>query len=724
MNKNIYTVVALSAVFACTSCNDDFLQDKKNYDNVNADIYDDYEGANGRVNDLYSWCLPNPNSDASYFNNATGTNDEQSKSTEEYAGFSVFVDPENEMDALNGTIVPDYFRNQSNNIQASVYGRIRNINDVIEGIEAGSLSDDKKDELVAQAYFFRAWCYYQLVKWYGGVPLVSTVQEPTESSFTPRSSARECIEFIISDLDVAAQKLASKNWESSNYGRITASAALALKQRVLLLWCSPILNRTNDQSRWTAAYETMKTDMETIRANHQLYTTGSNVNGSDFAGLFSQYTSKEAIFVTLANTVNTGDGQKNNMWEAAIRPKNTTGKGGKTPSSMLINLFPMKDGKLPATLTDNYTNLEKSEIDYDPTYPFIDRDPRFYRTFAFPGFRWAYSGDPTTADVNNPSYDNGTNYELWNYVWYVDKSDAGNVESGNSYGADNLLTSKCGVYIRKRSDDLDVNSSPLYAFDPSASNGGFCYSAAPYIEIRYAECLLNLAEAACGAGHLDEATAQLQKVRERAGYTAANNYGLPTSVSTNQASCMSAILYERQIELAYEGKRFDDARRWLLYDGGAEMSTIEGCPDTWKLTGWGGNTCTWLGVKPLNGQRRETIQYRTADTYGVGGTTFDSDPLVKNGVKRCKAIDLREENISSQLETLKEWYTEHLAFKENKGDARNSNHEDEYMKFYAKYYFLGFSQGTMSDNVNLPQTIGWKDSNNAGANGTFDPLAE
>lgn len=48
---------------------------------------------------------------------------------------------------------------------------------------------------------------------------------------------------------------------------------------------------------------------------------------------------------------------------------------------------------------------------------------------------------------------------------------------------------------------------------------------------------------------------------------------------------MAAILYERQIELAYEGKRFDDLRRWMLFDGGSELA--DGAPASWKLTGWG-----------------------------------------------------------------------------------------------------------------------------------------
>jgi hypothetical protein len=84
------------------------------------------------------------------------------------------------------------------------------------------------------------------------------------------------------------------------------------------------------------------------------------------------------------------------------------------------------------------------------------------------------------------------------------------------------------------------------------------------LEIRYAEVLLNYAEAACGAGEMGVAVEQLKKIRARVGYTSTNNFGLQTNLSSDQSACFAAILYERQIELAYEGKRFDDLRRWML----------------------------------------------------------------------------------------------------------------------------------------------------------------
>lgn len=733
MKKNIplFSLALLTAA-GLSGCDDSFLEEKKNYDNVNVGIYDYYEGCNARVSDVYSWCMPTPNADANWQYSCTGNADIQSKSTEEYSGFSSFVDPETDLHVMNGDIVPDYFHNSANNIQASVWGRIRNINDVIKGISEGGLEQSKKNQLLGQVYFFRAWCYYQLVKWYGGVPIVTGVEEPKEGVPYPRQSAKACIEFMVNDLNTSAEMLNGVTWSGSDWGRITAGAALALKGRVLLLWASPLFNRANDQSRWDEAYRQMSADLQTIQScGFELYKTPGNVNGSDFAAMFSQSgRNPEAVFCVLYNTIQSGDTQKNNNWERSIRPKNATGSG-LNPSAMLVDLFPMADGRRPAT-AGTYTKLPASSIEYQEGYPFLDRDPRFYRTFAFPGVRWAYAGDPTTQEPNNPSYDNGANYELWNYVWYLEADKRDNFENGGNLGGDNLLNNVKGMYVRKRSDDLDVNPSPLYSnWSASATLSGFTYSAAPYIEIRYAEVLLNLAEAAAGANQLSEAEGYLRQIRQRAGYT--GDCGLE-GITADQATCMSAVLYERQIELAYEGKRFDDMRRWLLFDGGAAFATVEGAPQSWTLTGWGGNTCQWLGYKQLNGQRRELIEFRVNDGTSYeglsvkGGSTMADDPLAyeleDQGEKRPAAIDLRKQDLSAECARIRRFYKDYLVRKTHKGDSYDSNHLPRYMNYRAKYYFLGLPQGALNTDKGLQQTIGWDDSNHGGANGTFDPLAE
>lgn len=718
-----YMGYALLAAIATTSCSDDFLREKKNYDNVSVDIYDNFVGANARISDIYAWALPDVNAEANWKYNSTGAADSQAKSTEEYSGFSLFVDPQNPLSVSGGTRVPDYFHNQSNNIQASVWGRIRNINDVIRGIENGSLSEAEKNQLLGQAHFLRAWCYYNLVKWYGGVPIVTVPQDPEVTAVTPRSSAKACVEFICDELDKSAEMLraatTSGGWaSSSDYGRVTSGTALALKGRVLVLWASPMFNRTNETARWEKAYQAIQASIPVLEScGHGLY-QGKAENATAWATMFAVIQNKEAVFTTLYNDQKDGDGQKNNGWEHSIRPANAMGGGGKEASAMLVDLFPMADGKRPP-LSETYSKLETSDLSYDSEFPFMNRDPRFYRTFAFPGVRWTFNGNPQNALNNNP-YE-GSSYELWNYVWYTSANDQGNVESGNSYGADNLLSNKKGIYVRKRSDDADLGTS-LYSFN--AEGNGFKFSSAPYMEIRYAEVLLNYAEAACGAGHMSVAVEQLQKIRERVGYTADNNYGLQADLVSDQAACMAAVLYERQIELAYEGKRFDDLRRWMLYDGGAV--SVPGAPESWKLTGWGGNTCTYLGFKPLNGQRRENMEFRIQDQYGIGGTTFDSDPLKKEGSTapaRPAAVDYRQE-LTAQLEALKNFYSQTLVRKLKKGDARDSDKIDLYIQFQPHYYFLGLSQAAQSNSKALPQTIGWDDYNNNGAAGTFDPLAE
>ncbi len=727
--RNIKFVgVAMLAAVAMTSCSDSFLEEKQNFEQVGPEVYNDIEGVAGRVNDVYQWCLPTPNSRQLWKQPQNGLSDDESKSTEEFSGFGCFVNPQNPMQAEVGN-VPDYFQGQANNIVQSVWGRVRNINDVIAGISGGTLDQATKDKYLGQVYFFRAWCYYLMFKWYGGVPVIDKVVPIEASSFTPRSTSKATYEFICNDLDKAVELLlpytSDGGWtKAEDYGRVTAGTAMAVKGRMMLLWASPLFNRANDEQRWRDAYEYINQSM-TVMAQ-----CGPGTNASTWANMFTTTErNPEAVFIQINNNVADGgapDYSRNNNWENAVRPSNTMGGGGVIPSAMLVDLFPMSDGKVPAS-AGTYTKLEKSGKIYDPELPFMDRDPRFYRTFAFPGVRWAFQGDPTSDQNYNPY--KGGDYILWNYMWYENADDAGNVE-GKSYGADNLFTNGKGFYVRKRSDDADVNKSPCYIFENTGRS--FKRNAAPYIEIRYTEVMLNLAEAACGAGHLDVAVDMLQKIRARVGYTADNNYGLPANLLTDQAACMSAILYERQIEFAYEGQRFDDMRRWMLFDGGAV--TVDGAPASWTLTGWGGNTCTWLGVKPMNDQRRENLEFRLKEPYAVGATKqgprTEVDPLLSGKTpaltvaqRDAYAIDLRKD-ITVEQERLKEFYDTYLVRKLKKGDARTSDKIDLFVKYQPYYYFMGISSGALGNNAGIEQTIGWADTNRGNAAGTFDPLAE
>ena len=750
-NYNYKGAAALLCAALCLgSCSDQFLQDKKSYGSFGAaTIYEDYDGAKTRIDYLYNLLLPVSASGIDYDTPSTGVADIYSKSTEEFAGLSAFVDPETIVDYTN---VQDLIFRETKNV--SPYGRIRECNDIIEGVEGSkSLNEEQKHELLGQAYFFRAWCYYRLVKVYGGVPIIDHVQNPIVGNdggnelVVPRSTTKQCIDFICADLQKAADYLpAAWPYAGEDFGRVTAGTALALKGRTLLLWASPLFNRADDKQRWADAYEANKAAIDKLDESGVFglaYEGNPGVNATNWGKMFVNYTGSdgsksEAVFVTLYNKipwVEASDYHKYNNWEHTVRPKNAMGGGGLTPTSEIVDLFPMADGK----------RAGESAYTYDKQCFFLNRDPRFYRTFAFPGVRWRFTGNPSAnskpAGNNGQVFDypyNGEDYALWNYAWYEDESNEQN-PGKSGFTADGLAGSHTGVYVNKRSDDLDVNETPLYTFNiQAASNGapsGFKQSAAPYMEIRYAEVLLNLAEAACGtgdAGHMNEAYEALKRIRSRVypSELAAKDYGLDASIRSDRARLFSAILYERQLELAYEGKRFDDMRRWMLWDGGQGQEALKA---SWKLTGFGGTTCQYLGVAPLNGTRRHTIEVYTAKF--TAEEKNGSDPLY---TLRPSAINLTRAGLTAELtgnaaEPVKELTDKNVLslvnfYRNNQLTRKDYNADgnsvENVIRFKPNCYFIGFKQNMMQNNTTLEQTVGWTDINRGGADGTFDPLAE
>ena len=748
--KTLRFALAVALLAGLASCSDDFLQEKRDYNKVGTEIYNDFTTAEQRVNYIYTMCRPHTSGDPTNWRWAgmsTGNADDLSKCTEEYSGFGTLVDPQITVNTISGTAAYQFF-GEGGKVQGNPFGVIRSINDCIEGIEAGTLSQAEKDELLGQLYFMRAWRYFALAKWMGGVPVIDHVLLVAPESTTQRSSAKETFEFILNDLRTAAEKLkdcsGAGQWlNGEKYGRVTYSSALALKGRVLMWWCSPLFNRSGDQDRYQKAYEEMKEDLAAItNAGHGLVDASTHT-ALGWADMFNEVAGNiEAIFLTRYNNVAQQQGfdaNFNNSWESGIRPSNCGGSG-KTPSAMIVDMFPMKDGGVPNNSYFATTKLKRSEIQYNENFPFADRDPRFYRTFGFPGIKWPYSGNFMSEGSRAPF--SGNEYELWNYVWYETAAERDNAVSTSQYGADNLLSSVKGMYVSKRSTG-SVNKQLYPAIQPAAGNA-FQLSYASYIEIRYAEVLLNFAEVACGAGKWQEAVPYLQQIRERVGYT--GDCGLNI---TNDASCMAAILYERQIEFAFEGKRFDDMRRWLLFDGGTRFSEIPGAPSTWTLTGWNGDTCAWLGFAKFNGQHRDNMEFRVNDSTkeGLGGKEWKSfdempDPIAKQVIEDGEATDwnsfkawrtqnyavdmngLSSEELYDRLNNnLKVFYTKYLTRKLKPSDLLSDNNTKGEILFKPHYYFYGLNHRAQNESPTLLQTIGWEDAQRGGT-GTFDPLAE
>lgn len=723
ISKIIFVTAYLANIFLWTGCSDEFLEEKTDYSKLTPEIYNDYTGAKMRVQDIYLRLLPNANDGFTYRSPSGGKADIQSQSTEEFAGLSNFVHPD--VFVTTSSNLSDWFH-VSKATSGGPWGEIRNCNDVIEGVSGSTLTDAQKRELLGQVYFFRAWQYYLLVKTYGGVPIIDRVQaadvSDAQNLTVPRSTTKECVEFICGDLDKASEMLPS-NWDGVNFGRVTKGAALALKGRTRLLYASPLFNRADDISRWQQAYDANKEAIDALTAGGfgLAYQGGAGVNAAGWSKMFSDFNSPEAVFVTLYNMVHDDNAAheiyRNNRREQGLRPSNAAGatnNTGMNANALMVDLFPMADGKKPT---------EVGAYNYSPLKFFQNRDPRFYRTFAFPGVTWRFEGNPlnwTGTVPSNAFQGDGLNYVLWNYAWYADADKQTN-EDLPGFGADNLGQNYRGVYVRKRSNDFDMNSptpTRLYRWPSTASEnraGAFGEGAMPHMEIRFAEVLLNYAEAACAIGNTSEAIQVLKDIRARAGYSVAvsgADYGLDVAALADRGKLFGAILYERQIELAYEGKRFDDMRRWLLWDGGVYFNQVDGAPSSWTLSGFGGNTCTYLGVEPLNGKRRDNIELRTIVT---AAETSNSDPIK---AVRPVPIDLKND-VSTQFSGLASFYDTHLVRKTRKGDEAG-----KVITFQPKYYFIGLTSSAQTNNITLLQTIGWADAARGNINGTFDPLAE
>ncbi len=747
MTNKIYkygsvAVMALASI-CMTACSDQFLEDKRAYGSYNKDqVYESYVATQNRIDFLYQSLLPDVKNGGSGNTNITsvGRSDDYSKCTEEYGGTGAFNDQNTVLTSEN---VTDYF--YVKNDVDSPWGRIRECNDVISGIEnSTSFTETEKNELLGQALFFRAWRYYLLVKIYGGVPIIDYVQSPVLGEnggldlIVPRSTTKECVNFICNDLSRAAKCLPARwNDDATNFGRVTAGTALALKGRLLLLYASPLFNRGDELSRWEAAYQANKNALDTLALGGfgLAYAGAPNKqNAKDWARMFCNNSNtqalSEAVFVTMYNNVDLVDHQapeKFNPWEQNIRPSNANGGGGLEVTSDMVDLFPMVDGSRP-------NDYSEGTYQYDKELFFLNRDPRFYRTFAFPGVAWQFVGSGLAAISETCPYSSGTEYALWSYCWYDNEDDRNSVTK-SGFAADLLGTKNKSLYLRKRSDDAGLGQTALYKFNTVAGNtNGFNQSAAPYMEIRFAEVLLNYAESACGAGHNAEAVEALKQIRQRVGYT--GDCGLKSNLSSDRAKLFEAILYERQIELAYEGKRFDDMRRWMLFDGGEVIPS--GAPSSWKLTGFDGNTCKYLGVQKMNERgKRFRIEVYVKDI--LAKKENGADPFIasyeakEDGDERTMrpdALSLNEDIISSiddntiitdaKVKGLVEFYRKYLQRKDLSVDG---NDVSVVPTFDAKYYFLGFKRSAQQMNSTLLQTVCWEDIVRGGT-GTFDPLAE
>lgn len=384
------------------------------------------------------------------------------------------------------------------------YAQIFTANNILEKGGKAQVTDAVKNRYFAEARFFRAYAYYSLVLKYGDVPLVlKTLETNSPELSMPRTARAAVIKAIYDDLDFAAAWLPARAvLPAAQYGRVTKSAAWALKARVGLN------EGTRGKFFGTADYQ--KDLQVAIDASALVMGQGHTLFGN-YQGMFTHdgegAANTENIFVKLYGLT------------AALGLTHNTSRdlenGRIAPTRNLIRMFLYKDG-LPAFNTDNTASATKS--------PFFvnEKDETSYNTVL----------DNRDPRISTLVYRSGE--QSYQRPWIP----------GTSLGSRSAYAGKKG----------------FNAADWTLNNGATVHK----VLIRYAEVLLINAEAKFElSGTISDADLNLtiNLLRTRAGLTVKLTN---VFVTANNLSMREEIRRERTVELSLEGFRYDDLMRWKI----------------------------------------------------------------------------------------------------------------------------------------------------------------
>ena len=264
----------------------------------------------------------------------------------------------------------------ASNTGASFYDftTIRRCNDFLENIENISFTDEaEKKDLISQIRAIRAYKYFEMNFWYGGVPIIASYTTAEEAK-VPRNTEEEVKKYIYDELDALIPDLKETPSES---GRVAKATGLAIKMRSALYWGD--YQRAKDAAQ--AIIDMKKYDLHPNYA--ELFTLKGK--SSNEIILSVQYLENLQGLGVIGQMYNNVDGG----WSSIV------------PTQNLVDMYEMKDG----------STKEESDI-YDPKYPFKDRDPRMEMTILFPGQMWQAQGKDAVVlntldkEINGISNDN------------------------------------------------------------------------------------------------------------------------------------------------------------------------------------------------------------------------------------------------------------------------------------------------------------------------------
>ncbi|PHN02716.1 RagB/SusD family nutrient uptake outer membrane protein [Flavilitoribacter nigricans] len=461
-----------------------------------------------------------------------------------------------------------------------LFDGIRHCNIFLENIEdRGKVPDLQEAERlrwIAEAKFLKAYYHFYLMRMYGPIPIMREsipIDAPESELFVAREPVDDVVDYIVQLLDEATPNLPQIITDSQNeLGRITKSISTGLKADVLLTAASPLFNGNSDMSgfttregvpffdtgesteKWQRAADAAKTAIETAEASgHELYT----FSGGAFA-LSPKTNTKLSISQALADRTSKEVIWRNTQsltwwlqlqcaWPINSAQPDWTAQKILAPTLKMARLFYTKNGvPIEEDKTLDFSDIdevqtaeEADNLDIAEGYRTarlnFDREPRFYADLAFDGAIYYLESS-------------GANEKLYHLrSKFKDYAGSNDVFHYNVTG-----------YYLKKLIDYRYNYTSFHSYREYA-----------WPEMRLTELYLAYAEALNEAqGPVEEVFTYLDKVRARAGLEGVkaswDAYSTNPSKYTTKDGLRKIIQQERGIELAFEGKRYWDIRRWKL----------------------------------------------------------------------------------------------------------------------------------------------------------------
>jgi hypothetical protein len=405
----------------------------------------------------------------------------------------------------NGTITTSDGDNAS--YYKFFYESIGRANYILENIHKikDYVNSTRYDQYIAEARFIRAYHYMYLTELWGDVPYIDFVARNSQEALLPRTAKPTICDNMLEDLTYAAGVLPAK-WTGDNLGRITKGAALGLKARIALY-----NSRWNEAAQAAAAAMALETE-----AGYALH--------ADYQQLFSRAGegNKESML-----SIPYKDGFSVSSYPNVFGSRKLGMTSNEIPTQAMVDSYEAADG-LP---------IDKSKV-YDPTHPYNNRDPRLLASIVTPQSIWGgiifeSHKDSLISRKADGSY-NGQNNDSRGIIW---------------------AANFCGYLWKKYADEESQMARSIN-------------SEIDFMLMRYAEILLIYAEAKIELGEIDQAMldASINRVRARA-YKVTNvtNGSLYPRITTlNKNELRTIIKRERKVELANEGFRLFDIRRWRI----------------------------------------------------------------------------------------------------------------------------------------------------------------